>query len=154
MAEDLQRVLELDHREIDAGFEPVARGAEIDDAARAAVTRSIDGLRRHIHAEEELLFPPLRGAGLFGPVLVMLREHAEIWTVLDRLEESLGGAAGEPAELCTELLAKLSAHNEKEEQILYPQADEVVPGADAQEIVAILTDRPLPAGWTPELLRR
>lgn len=67
------------------------------------------------------MLPQLRDAGLFGPVMVMEREHGEIWAVLDALEAAItqGSArpdvTGDPAALTT-LLAN---HNAKEEPIVH-----------------------------------
>ncbi|HEY3459830.1 MAG TPA: hypothetical protein VGL52_03315 [Casimicrobiaceae bacterium] len=39
-------------------------------------------LRRHAYVEHEILLPPLMKAGLVMPVLVMKREHAQMWPLI------------------------------------------------------------------------
>src|SRR5579859_6461595 len=87
--ESLAAALEREHQEIDAGI--AAFTACPGDPQPLA--RAIGALRRHIYLEEEFLFPLLGEAdpALRAPVFVMLREHAQIWAVLDALEREPGG---------------------------------------------------------------
>ncbi|HWB65776.1 MAG TPA: hemerythrin domain-containing protein, partial [Mycobacteriales bacterium] len=55
--------LKRDHREVDAGIEAFVNGAAPDRRSWDRLAASIAMLRRHIYAEEELLFPALREAG-------------------------------------------------------------------------------------------
>src|SRR5512139_1430603 len=87
--ESVAEALEREHREIDEGIEVFSAGLSAGQPDREPLTRAIRALRRHIYVEEEFLFPTLREAGLLPPVLVMLREHAQIWTTLDSLEGDL-----------------------------------------------------------------
>jgi hypothetical protein len=109
--------------------------------------RAIRALRRHIYLEEGFLFPLLREAdtGLTAPLLLMLREHAQIWAVLDTLEREPAGDAA-PA-LCKQLSVRLLHHNLQEEKILYPQADDALPPAAADLLRTFLTAGELPEGW-------
>ena len=66
------------------------RGSRPVTADTAPVVRAMESLRRHIFLEEQLLFPPLREAGMIAPVLVMLREHGEIWQSLDAARHRAG----------------------------------------------------------------
>lgn len=110
MVDTLSAALEREHHEIDAGLEAFLDGLDSGEVRRDELTRAADALRRHIYLEEEILFPPIRDAGLVPPILVMLREHGEIWQTLDALEEAVsesrvdtagaavGSAVGGPAE--------------------------------------------------------
>ena len=138
----LGAALEREHREIDSGIETYL--AQSDD--RNSLQRAMAGLRRHIYLEEAFLFPPLRAAGMFGPIMVMLREHGELWQTMEGLDAQLAdGAAAEQS--CRRLLGLLARHNEKEEPIVYPQADQVLPGQDAADLHAFLRSGDLPPGW-------
>lgn len=150
----LSRALEHEHREIDEVITSWADGAASGTDARAALGHAVDELRRHIYAEEELLFPALREAGMVGPILVMLREHGEMWPLLDALQDRLAqGDAEELGTSCRRLLALLQQHNPKEELILYPEVDRVV-GADAGvDVHGFLDAGRMPAGWTCQFLR-
>ena len=146
--------LEREHREIDAGLaefrrllgQGESRSEPLQDACRA--------LRRHIFIEEEVLFPPLRAAGFFGPVTVMLMEHAEIWRILDELEPLVTSVGDHLViELALASLSRvLHEHNMKEEQILYPQADQI-PGVDVKrEVLQLLEGGEMPTGWVCQRL--
>lgn len=139
--DSLANALEHEHREIDDGI--AATPGDRDSLARA-----IRALRRHIYLEEEILFPLLYQAepGLAAPVFVMLREHAQIWALLDSLEHESDGGAASPARV-RQLASHLLHHNLKEEKILYPRADEALPAVEADRLRAFLDSGELPAGW-------
>ena len=94
------------------------------------------GLRRHIKAEEDVLFPAFeRASGMAdrGPTTVMRMEHREIESMLDSLGERVR------ARDCATLYGQhvgpstlFKSHDAKEEGVLYPMADRIV-GADERE---------------------
>jgi iron-sulfur cluster repair protein YtfE (RIC family) len=143
--ESLAAALEREHQEIDAGI--AAFTASPGDPQPLA--RAIGALRRHIYLEEEFLFPLLGEAepALRAPVFVMLREHAQIWAILDALEDGPGTADGVDPVLCRRLASQLLHHNLKEEKILYPRADDVLSPAAAGRLRAFLGSGDLPEGW-------
>jgi len=145
MTETLATALEREHHEIDAGIakflaDPAAGSGPLRDA--------VDALRRHIYLEEVLVFPSLREAGLMAPVFVMLREHGEMWRVLDQVDGSDG--ADRLSALCAELMPLLEAHNGKEEPILYPRVDAVLDDDLSAILREFLTSGSMPDGWTCE----
>jgi hemerythrin-like domain-containing protein len=152
MVETLRDALEREHHEIDAGIEAFTSGAVTGEAAIGPLTRAMYALRRHIYLEEVFLFPPLRDAGLVMPIMVMLREHGELWRTLDQIDADLGhdptGASA--GEHCQHLLDQLAAHNQKEEPIIYPQADSVLSAEASSELRAFLDDGHLPDQWVAE----
>ena len=141
-ADTLAAALEREHREIDAGVHAFLAAFD-----REPLRRAMDALRRHIFLEEEYLFPPLRDAGLFAPVFVMLRQHGEIWDTLEELEERLDGDAATTADTCHRLLTQLDAHNAKEEPIIYPQVDTVLSDAAGAGLHAFIQAGRMPDGW-------
>jgi iron-sulfur cluster repair protein YtfE (RIC family) len=140
----LAAALEREHHEIDDGIAAFTAAA----GDRDPLTRAISALRRHIYLEEEILFPLLYQAepALAAPVFVMLREHAQIWALLNSLEHDPRGDATTPARV-RQLTSHLLHHNLKEEKILYPRADEALPAAEAGQLRAFLDSGELPAGW-------
>ena len=142
--------LEREHRTIDEGIMNFV-GADrcpVTDEQRVGLTDAIAALRRHIYLEEEYLFPPLRAAGLVGPVMVMVREHGLMWPMLDHLDRLVSeGYFDVAAQLCRNLLEQLNSHNAKEEMILYPQAEEMLSPGDLDELTGLLTTAELPADW-------
>lgn len=150
------QALEADHRTIDDHFAAFAGAASQGTLERGRLTEAMRTLRRHIWVEEEVFFPPLRAAGVVGPVMVMLREHGEIWRFLDGLEAL---AESEEPDLPTALATwgsleqVLLQHNVKEEQILYATADRILDEDTTAEVMEGFT-ADLPAGWTCAMAAR
>ncbi|HEY9495873.1 MAG TPA: hemerythrin domain-containing protein, partial [Intrasporangium sp.] len=134
--------------EIDADIETFLEGLAVGETRTDELTRATDALRRHIYLEEEFLFPPLRAAGMLPPVLVMLREHGEIWRTLDAIGALDLDADGSPArDQCATLLTQLGAHNAKEEPIIYPQGDAVLSDQAKAELHEFIDNGRMPPGW-------
>ena len=146
--ETLAEALEREHVEIDQGIEAFLERPDAE-AGAICLRRAIAALRRHIYLEEQFVFPPLREAGMVMPVLVMLREHGEIWTSVDAIDAARAQNAdpGTVSTACEELLARLERHNLKEEAVLYPQTDPELPAAAAEQLRAFLASGHTPAGW-------
>lgn len=153
--ETLALALEREHREIDEGIDAFTTSPERGPVETEGLTRAIEALRRHIYLEEEILFPPLREAGLVMPVFVMLREHGEMWQLLDALEAEVAKDSRSDAvtSLIDGLVPRLEAHNEKEEAILYPPSDTVLEGPAAEQLKAFLATGRMPEGWVCERAR-
>lgn len=144
----LTDALEREHHEIDAALEAFVAGIEAGQNATTELDRASKALRRHIYLEEEFLFPPLRSSGLLAPVLVMLREHGDIWRTLDALEQEVAEQDGSGAtERCRELLALLEAHNAKEEPIIYPEGDARLSGDAKDELHVFIERGSMPENW-------
>lgn len=151
LTEPLSATFEREHREIDHAL--LAVNDHVIDLHR--LVDAVHTLRRHIYAEEEFMFPALREAGLTGPVLVMLREHAEMWQLLDDIDAQIAaeGAAHQLCDAAARLLGMLQRHNPKEETILYPQVDAVIDAEPASMLRQILVGGDLPEGWRCQHLR-
>lgn len=139
--ETLAEALLREHHEIDAGLDAFAAGNQ----GTAPLHKAIEALRRHIYLEEAMLFPPLRTAGYFAAVMVMIREHGEMWRLMDQLEAAPTPAAGD--ELFTQLLDIIAAHNPKEEQIIYPAADSKLDAETTERLSKFLATGATPSGW-------
>jgi len=98
--------------------------------ARSLFQEFLIGLHRHIVWEEDILFPVFEAEAEMvqdhGPTGVMRNEHRLIKHFLKQIEAKLaeGDHATEEAE--EGLLQVLTAHNVKEEKILYPWIDNCV----------------------------
>lgn len=139
-----------EHHEIDAAIEKYMASTREDPEQRAKMLlEAVSALRRHIYLEEEVVFPHLPRATLMMPLMVMHREHGELWRRMDALEVSLqGGSADEHlAADCQELLSLLENHNSKEEPIIYPQMDTALSVQEQQQVAHLLTGGALPEGW-------
>ena len=158
----LADALTQEHREIDASIEEFVAGAKqarhLDEIV-PPLNRAMTALRRHIYLEEEFVFPPVQQAGLMMPVLVMLREHGELWRAMDALEEELAGYGDqEPGDeamqdligRCHEMLDLQDRHNSKEEPIIYPHADTDVDAQTHQDLQEFMRSGAMPNGWVCE----
>lgn len=154
-----------EHHQIDAGIEEyLALGAGTAPRDRAVpLLRAMEALRRHIYLEEEIVFPHLPKGPLMMPLMVMRREHGELWQRMDALAETLGddaaadssedGAEDGLAGACQELLSLLDDHNSKEEPIIYPHLDADLDPAEQSRVRTLLEEGTLPDGWICEALR-
>ena len=144
----LAEALEREHHEIDAGIDGFRARLAGGTRRPQLLTQAFAALRRHIFLEEEFLFPPLREAGMFAPIFVMVREHGELWATMDALEAALEEDTGSALSAgCQELLEQLARHNAKEETIVYPQADDVLTAPAAAGLRAFLEAGRIPEGW-------
>jgi hemerythrin-like domain-containing protein len=146
--------LEVEHRSIDERLEQFVAGLAKGEVQADAFRASAQELRHHIYVEEAYLFPPLKAAGMIPSVLVMLREHGEMWGVLEAIDRLLEQDEPDVAALraeCARLMQQLDAHNMKEEQILYPAADTTLSPADLEQVSTSLVDGDLPEGWRAEM---
>lgn len=146
--------LVVEHHSIDDRLGDFVAGLGEGEVRAESFRASAKELRHHIYVEEAHLFPPLRAVGLIPPVLVMLREHGEMWDVLDGIDRLLDADTPDVVALrreCERLTAQLEAHNMKEEQILYPAADERLATEDLEKVSTSLVDGDLPDGWRAEM---
>ena len=147
--------LENDHRRIDEGFARFSASLAGVAADRPAFDAAAEALRHHIYVEEVHHFPVVRASGLMAAVLVMLREHGEIWDLLDAITEALdGGDHATAGLLWTRLSAVLDQHNMKEERIIYPAGDDKLPAEVADAITDELERGTTPEGWTCQMAGR
>lgn len=146
-------VLEHDHHRIDAWLETFAAGLTRGEVDVDSFRSGAQALRHHIYVEETVHFPPLKQAGLFGPIMVMHREHGEIWDLLDAIDTAIAGAQtpGQVYEVWQHLEHVLREHNLKEERILYPAGDDILDAEQSDDVLSTLADADLPDGWRCEM---
>ena len=131
-----------DHRRLETiykKFGDAVHEERWDDARSAFVEFSL-GLRRHIKAEEEILFPAFEektGMSDAGPTFVMRMEHKDIFELFDQITGSAEKDDGpETTRLASALTNLLADHNMKEEQILYPESDALLSETERPEVVS------------------
>lgn len=164
---DLAAALEREHREVDAGIkefldlaQAAPAGPGLGGLRPESLRVAMEALRRHIYLEEEFLFPPIRAAGMVMPIMVMVREHGELWRAMDDLDDELTGPPAEAAGPvdrdrrdrilagCRELLALLDRHNSKEEPIIYPRSESDLSAAERDRLAGLLRGGHTPDSWT------
>lgn len=152
MTATLAEALEQEHVDIDAGIAAFRQGLAGGAPPVEILERAMAAHRRHIYLEETMLFPPLRSGGLFAAILVMLREHGQMWQLLDRLEPLVSAGGTDPAvpELLAQFVDLVARHNEKEEATIYAKADEILAGPASAELRTFLASGTMPEGWICE----
>lgn len=135
---DVQGFFEVDHREIDAIFRSVDFLSQKE--AEAGFREFDRRLERHIRWEEEILFPAAAQAAPeleAGPLRVMRLEHEEIRREKAAAAAALSAGDGPRAASHAQAMARfLAEHNIKEEQVLYPACQELVPSAERERIMS------------------
>lgn len=148
-------ILEADHHRMDAGFATFMKRARAGTVATDTITPAIEAMRRHLWVEEEYFFPALEEAGVVGPVKIMLREHGEIWNLLDELERLLALPSPHPdmmLTVCSAIMQISAQHNFKEENILFATADQFLDSSIGRRIEeGLRMERP--SGWVSEMAR-
>ena len=148
-------ILEHEHKIVLAVIDGAEREARNIQATGAVDTDKVakiaDFLRTfvdkcHHSKEERRLFPRLQERGMpgdAGPIAVMLHEHTmgrnEVAAIADALGKFAGGDAGAAAPLAEHLLAYgrlLRDHIDKENNILFAIADQILTPADQEELTA------------------
>ncbi|GMR04947.1 MAG: hypothetical protein BMS9Abin23_0869 [Thermodesulfobacteriota bacterium] len=133
--------MQEDHRRLDGifnAFKEAFKEGRWDDAAAAFKEFNL-GLRRHIAAEEEVLFPAFEektGMHESGPTFVMKMEHTEIKELMDRITAATDAKDLEKVSESTDALINfLVDHNMKEEHILYPESDSFLDDRERKDYI-------------------
>lgn len=152
MTATLAEALEQEHKDIDAGIAAFTSGLAGGTPPVDTMQRALAAHRRHIYLEETILFPPLRAGGMFAAILVMLREHGQMWNLMDELEPLVAAGGMDPRvpELCEKFVALIDAHNLKEEATIYSKADEILTAPASDELRAFMASGTMPDGWVCE----
>lgn len=138
--DSIQETMTDDHRRCDDLFAESEEFVANDSwgAGAARFEEFAAALERHFKMEEEVLFPRFEeSTGMTGgPTEVMRSEHAQMRLLLEDLAEAVGNRDSEgylgQAET---LLIIMQQHNVKEEQMLYPMADESL-GVGRDEVLS------------------
>ena len=135
----ISEYLEADHRRLDALLTSAVDSLGAGSVAQAASAFGLfgEGIEAHINLEERLLLPHVEEAtGPGGPAEVMREEHGRIlrgvWSIGTQLQS---GDAARCLEELDALARLLSAHNVKEERVLYPAAERILESLGQREEV-------------------
>jgi len=135
----ISEYLEADHRRLDGLLTQAVDALGAGSVAQAARAFGLfgEGIEAHINLEERLLLPHVEEAtGPGGPAEVMREEHGRIlrsvWTIGTQLRS---GDAARCLEELDVLARLLSAHNVKEERVLYPAAERILESLGQREEV-------------------
>lgn len=100
--------------------------------ASASWDRFYQTIEQHFSTEEQVLFPAFEQAtgSTAGPTSVMRIEHQQMRQLFEQINTALlQHDANEVLGLTETLMILMQQHNMKEEQILYPMSQQVLPDA-------------------------
>lgn len=138
---------EADHDRLDSLLDNFLSLKSSDFAeAKPFFKTFLQGLKRHIIWEEDILFPFFEsktGHAETGPTAVMRHEHRQIEAALEVLHNKVRRA--DPAcESEVETLKQiLQNHNQKEEQVLYPALDSLLDEKEKAEVFRAMETVPV-----------
>lgn len=132
-------VLSEQHRACDQLFAGIEQHAYKGDwtAAASAAQAFVNDTEVHFAYEEGVLFPALEAASpnATGPTSVMRSEHAQMRELFAALLAATAEHDTEAlADAVETLLFVMQQHNAKEENVLYPIADRLLPADGAKEL--------------------
>jgi iron-sulfur cluster repair protein YtfE (RIC family) len=140
----ISRFLLDDHRRLDGLFSEFQRQVpQKIVSAGEAFSRFVCGLERHFEWEEDLLFPLFEqrsGMTGVGPTAVMRSKHRCFKVLIDRIQDRLRAGVGLDG-LDKQLLDTLTAHNIKEEKLLYPWIDGFLSEPESGILIKRMKDR-------------
>ncbi len=131
-SQGLKEFFTLDHRRCDGKWAEVEAAAQAGDVdAEKESWRAFQGeLLRHLRMEEEVMFPAFEQAtGMTGggPTFVMRSEHEQMRGLLEQMGAAADGDDyDELVDLGDTLLMLIQQHNQKEEHMLYPMAEQAL----------------------------
>jgi regulator of cell morphogenesis and NO signaling len=142
----VQVSLALDHDRLDQLLDTYRQLKRVDFVrAKQAFREFKFGLQRHIIWEETVLFPLFEektGMRDRGPTAVMRAEHREIGWCLEALHDKVRRQDADSDQEEQNLLQALFAHNQKEENVLYPAIDRL--SSEEEKAAAFKTMEELP----------
>lgn len=99
-------------------------------------------LRHHMDIEERVLFPAFeRATGISaGPTQVMRDEHQQMLALLESLAAAIAAhdAAGFRGS-AQSFAALMTSHSAKEENVLYPMCDDVLPQLSGERLTELMS---------------
>lgn len=121
--------LGADHRRCDESFIHLENAAQSQDVSGAKMhfARFHLAMEQHFAMEEEVFFPAFeRATGMTqGPTMVMRMEHKQMRGLIAQAAQALGqGKLEGVSRAGSTLMIVMRQHNIKEEQMLYPMADQ------------------------------
>ncbi|OMH29067.1 hemerythrin domain-containing protein [Motiliproteus sp. MSK22-1] len=122
------------HRACDDAFAAAEEAVSLNEWQTATEQWRLfsDELKSHLEMEELVLFPRFEEAtgNSNGPTNMMRMEHQQMLALSHQIESALSAEQDEEfLGLSETLMVLMQQHNMKEEQVLYPMADQSIPQA-------------------------
>ena len=143
--ENITQLMKDDHKKCDDLFAEVESDV-VDkkwEEAGAKFDQFKSAMDVHLSSEEEILFPEFekKTGSSHGPTSMMKMEHEQMRTVMNQIHAAFSAKTYDNLAGSLEtLMILLQQHNMKEEQMLYPMADQVLKD-EATEMLTRLQDK-------------
>ncbi len=141
-----------DHRSIDKKLEKLLSLIEQGELDPSLFMDIRSGLMKHIFVEEEYSFPSVIkiDSSISARIKGLEMEHAAIWMLLDRISSEIeSGEISKTPKFAREISDILRAHNEQEEEYVYPAILKISPTSGPDFSVVRV-----PEGWSCHRLRK
>ena len=139
-------IMGKDHDRLDGIFQEFRSTKSNDfENARKLFSDFKTDLERHIIWEEDILFPMFESrTGMYdsGPTAVMRMEHRQIKGFLEQIHNAISSGNLKTEEFEKGLIEVLTAHNNKEESILYPWIDNSISEDERQQSLLRMKNLP------------
>ncbi len=137
----IKEYLTGDHRKCDELFALMEDSAAKSlEGAKEASEKFMTETERHFQMEEKVMFVEFENkTGMTqGPTAMMRQEHSQVRNLMQQLEEArASGNKDKFFGLSETLMILLQQHNMKEEQMLYPMAQQHL-SADSDRIIEMM----------------
>lgn len=141
-----------DHRSIDKKLEKLLSLIEQGELDPSLFMDIRSDLMKHIFVEEEYSFPSVIkiDTSISARIKGLEMEHAAIWMLLDRISSEIeSGEISKTPKFAREISDILLAHNEQEEEFVYPAILKISPTSGPDFSVVRV-----PEGWNCHRLRK
>ncbi len=138
---EVGEALSWDHDRLDLLEEEAQAARDAGQGERGAELfhRFAEGVRRHQDCEEAILYPEFDRLCALGPEegpsAILRLEHRRIAGMLGQLQRDAGAPAERFESLRQELRHLLGLHHGKEEQVIFPTLDRLLPPEARDELV-------------------
>ena len=137
----IKEFLATDHRRCDEMFADMEnRASESLESAKSIATEFVNETEKHFQMEERVMFLEFETkTGMTqGPTAMMRQEHTQMRSLMVQLLEAIENDNKDKFfRLSETLMILLQQHNMKEEQMLYPMAQQHL-SAESERIVAMM----------------
>ncbi|MBF0107990.1 MAG: hemerythrin domain-containing protein [Magnetococcales bacterium] len=129
----IQEFLGADHKRCDELFSQLEQAAQANDVTQAALLfgQFRTGMDHHFGMEENIFFPAFeKSTGMTqGPTMVMRMEHRQMSGLIGQMAQAMEqNKLDGVTRVISTLVIMMRQHNIKEEQMLYPMADQYLDG--------------------------
>lgn len=138
----ISEFMEADHKRLDTIYKKYKSAKPASDGHVMIFNKFSKGLQRHIIWEEEILFPFVEkrmkirmGMASGNPIALLRMQHTQIKEFLEMISYELTNKSTDTSGIEQQLDEILIAHNEKEEEFIYPWIDHCLNDKEREDVL-------------------